>query len=72
LTVPADREVVERARYSPSCSQRIATEVFEDVTARERQESLPEVAEVMTMLPDCVAAPPEATVSHVSSSEAAM
>jgi quinol monooxygenase YgiN len=50
----------------------IATEVFEDVAARERQESLPEVAKVMSLLPDAMAAPPEATVFHVSASEPAM
>ena len=50
----------------------IATEVFEDSAARERQESLPEVANVMSLLPNCLAAPPEATLFHVSSSESAM
>jgi quinol monooxygenase YgiN len=50
----------------------IATEVFEDQAARERQESLPEVAEVLALLPDSLAAPPEATVFHVASSEPAM
>jgi quinol monooxygenase YgiN len=37
----------------------IATEVFEDQTARDRQESLPEVAAVMGLLPSSLAAPPE-------------
>jgi quinol monooxygenase YgiN len=50
----------------------IATEVFEDSSARERQESLDEVSRVMSLLPDCLAAPPEATVYHVSSAEPAM
>jgi quinol monooxygenase YgiN len=50
----------------------IATEVFEDPAARERQESLPEVAKVMAILPEALAAPPEATVYHVSSTESAM
>jgi len=50
----------------------IATEVFEDAAARERQESLPEVADVMSLLPSLLAAPPEATVFHVSSHESAM
>ena len=50
----------------------IATEVFEDQAARDRQESLPEVAKVMALLPESLAAPPEATIFHVSSSEAAM
>jgi quinol monooxygenase YgiN len=39
----------------------IATEVFADQTARERQESLPEVAAVMALLPSSIAAPPEMT-----------
>src|SRR5438105_446355 len=50
----------------------IATEVFEDQAARDRQESLPEVGKVMAVLPDSLAAPPEATIFHVSSSQAAM
>jgi quinol monooxygenase YgiN len=50
----------------------IATEVFEDEAARERQESLPQVGKVMALLPESVTAPPEATVYHVSSSEPAM
>lgn len=50
----------------------IATEVFEDVAARERQESLPEVAKVMSLLPDAMAAAPEATLFHVSATEPAM
>ena len=47
----------------------IATEVFEDRAALARQESLPEVARVLELLPDSVAVPPEATIFHVSSSE---
>jgi hypothetical protein len=39
--------------------------------ARDRQESLPEVATVMSLLPECAAAPPEATVFQVSESQAA-
>ena len=50
----------------------IATEVFEDTAARERQESLPEVAKVMALLPDALAAPPEATLFHVSAAEPAL
>jgi quinol monooxygenase YgiN len=50
----------------------IATEVFDDTAARERQEALPQVGTVMALLPDCLAAPPEATVFHVSSAEPAM
>jgi quinol monooxygenase YgiN len=44
----------------------IATEVFEDEAARERQEALPEVAAVMRLLPEIAAAPPEATVFQVA------
>lgn len=47
----------------------IATEVFEDRDALQRQESLPQVAVVMALLEDSVAAEPEATVFNVSSSE---
>ncbi len=50
----------------------IATEVFHDQAARDRQESLPEVARVMSLLPQVIAAPPEATIYHVSSSEPAL
>jgi quinol monooxygenase YgiN len=50
----------------------IATEVFEDQAARDRQESLPEVGKVMAMLPESLAAPPEATMFHVSAAEPAM
>jgi quinol monooxygenase YgiN len=50
----------------------IAVEVFEDEAARERQESLPEVATVMGLLPEIVSAPPEATVFQVSASADAM
>jgi quinol monooxygenase YgiN len=47
----------------------IAVEVFEDEAAIDRQESLPEVGRVMSILPDALAAPPEATAFHISSSE---
>lgn len=47
----------------------IATEVFEDREALDRQEAQPEVANVLSVLPQLVAAPPEATLFHVSSSE---
>jgi quinol monooxygenase YgiN len=50
----------------------VAVEVFQDAAARERQEALPEVGKVMSLLPAALAAPPEATVFHVSSSESAM
>jgi quinol monooxygenase YgiN len=47
----------------------IAVEVFEDREALDRQESLPEVAKVMGVLPQIVAAAPEATIFHVAFSE---
>jgi quinol monooxygenase YgiN len=50
----------------------VATEVFEDAAARERQESLAEVGAVMSLLADAVAAPPEAVVYEVSSAQPAM
>jgi quinol monooxygenase YgiN len=50
----------------------IATEVFESPAARERQESLPQVATVMNLLPQILAASPEATMYNVSSAEPAM
>jgi quinol monooxygenase YgiN len=39
----------------------IATEVFEDEAARDRQESLPEVARVMELLPTALTGPPDVT-----------
>ena len=47
----------------------IATEVFRDHAALARQESLPEVQNVIELLPDVLAAEPEATVYTVSSSQ---
>jgi len=47
----------------------IATEVFEDRPALDRQESLPEVKKTITLLEKIAAATPEATIFHVSSSE---
>jgi quinol monooxygenase YgiN len=47
----------------------IATEVFDDRAALDRQESLPEVGKVLAILPGALAAAPEATIFHVSSSE---
>ena len=44
----------------------VATEVFEDADAQARQESSPEVAAVMSALPDALAAPPEAMIYDVS------
>jgi quinol monooxygenase YgiN len=58
---------IARDVTDPTCF--IATEVFEDEAAIERQESLPEVAKVMTAMPDSLTADPEVTVYHVSSSE---
>lgn len=47
----------------------IATEVFEDRAALDRQESLPEVATALAVLETSLSAPPEATVFDVSSAE---
>jgi quinol monooxygenase YgiN len=47
----------------------IATEVFEDRAALDRQESLPEVKKTLAVLEQSLTAEPEATVFHVSSSE---
>jgi quinol monooxygenase YgiN len=47
----------------------IATEVFEDRAALGRQESLPVVQKTIGLLQDFLAAEPEATIFHVSSSE---
>jgi quinol monooxygenase YgiN len=47
----------------------IATEVFEDRAALDRQESLPEVAKTLGVLEHALVGPPEATIFHVSSSE---
>lgn len=47
----------------------IATEVFHDRAALERQESLSVVQKVVSQLPGFLAAPPEATIFHVASSE---
>jgi quinol monooxygenase YgiN len=50
----------------------IAVEVFESDDARQAQESLSEVGAVMALLPTALAAPPEATLYRVASSEDAM
>jgi len=47
----------------------VATEVFADHAALERQELLPEVQNVLALLPECLSADPEATVFDVSSSQ---
>ena len=43
--------------------------MFKDRTALDRQESLPEVGAVMSLLPEALAVPPEATVFQVDSFE---
>jgi quinol monooxygenase YgiN len=47
----------------------IATEVFADRAALERQESLPAVQKIIGLLPEFLAGDPEATIYNVSSSE---
>jgi quinol monooxygenase YgiN len=71
--VPPSRDVdgvvsFDIARDVVDPSSIVAVEVFQDEDARARQESLPEVANVMSLLPTVVAAPPEATIFDVSSS----
>jgi quinol monooxygenase YgiN len=46
----------------------VATEVFDDRAALDRQESLPEVAAAMAVFEEALAAEPEATVFEVASS----
>lgn len=58
---------IGRDLADPNCF--IATEVFEDRAALERQESLPEVANALGVLESSLSAAPEATICHVSSSE---
>lgn len=47
----------------------IATEVFDDRAALDRQESQAEVANALAVLGESLVAEPEATIFHVSSSE---
>ena len=47
----------------------IATEVFEDKEALARQETLPQAKKVIDLLPEVLAAEPEATIYHIASSE---
>jgi quinol monooxygenase YgiN len=47
----------------------VATEVFEDKAALDRQESLPEVKKAVGLFGEVLAGAPEATIFHVSSSE---
>ncbi|HEY1636483.1 MAG TPA: antibiotic biosynthesis monooxygenase [Acidimicrobiales bacterium] len=44
----------------------IATAVYEDGAALERQESLPQVHRVMAMLPESLVSPPERTIFEAS------
>lgn len=44
----------------------VATEVFEDQAARDRQESAAEVARVMELLPTALAAPPQMAIYEAS------
>jgi len=53
--------------YDPTCI--IATEVFYDKAALERQEALPEIQSIIKQLPEWLAGDPEATIYYVSSSE---
>ena len=46
----------------------IATEVFEDRDAMDRQEAQPEVARTLALLEQSVTGPPEATIFEVASS----
>jgi quinol monooxygenase YgiN len=48
----------------------IATEVFQDEAARERQESLPQVGAVMSLLPSSIISPPEVTVYRAAAAVA--
>ncbi len=76
------KEVVDAARELPGvihfdiardltdADALIATEVFEDRTAMEREETLPEVAKVVELMQaGALAGPPERTVFEVASSE---
>lgn len=47
----------------------VATEVFEDRAALDRQEALPEVQRTIALLGTVAAGSPEATIFHVASSE---
>jgi quinol monooxygenase YgiN len=47
----------------------VATEVFDDREALDRQESLPEVAAAMAAFEEALAAEPEATIFTVASAE---
>lgn len=47
----------------------VATEVFDDREALDRQESLPEVAAAMAAFDEALTAAPEATIFNVASAE---
>lgn len=47
----------------------VATEVFEDKAALDRQEALAEVQKTIKLLGEIAASAPEATIFHVASSE---
>ncbi len=47
----------------------VATEVFQDRAALDRQEAQPIIQETIALLGEVLAGPPEATIFHVSSSE---
>ena len=47
----------------------IATEVFQDRAALDRQEALPEVEAAMAAFDGALVGPPEATIYHIDSSE---
>jgi quinol monooxygenase YgiN len=53
------RDLVDRDSF-------IATAIYDDGAALERQESLPEVDRVMAMLPESLVAPPERTIFDAS------
>ena len=58
---------IARDLANPDCF--VAVEVFEDEAALARQEALPEVARTIAVLEQSLAAAPDATIFHVSSSE---
>jgi hypothetical protein len=70
---PAAQSMASSASTSPrdliDPDSFIATEVFEDRAALDRQESLPEVKRTLAVLEQSLVAEPEATVFYVSSSE---
>ena len=55
---------IARILRDPDCF--IATAIYEDGAALERQESLPEVHRVMAMLPESLVTPPERTIYDAS------